>query len=89
MDTQKNKKPYRILTVFFDLYETTLGNRPYNQVNSALSLYGTTFRSVKQIRLVITQSSCKIIQNSIAQKLSHKATVLVAFLKNIPNLTNF
>jgi hypothetical protein len=68
----------------FDLYGTVPGDPRYDQADAALRFHGQMFRPVKQLRFVITRSTCKAVKASIEQRLGRQATVLVVPLKSIP-----
>jgi hypothetical protein len=70
--------------VTFDLYGTVPGDPRYDQADAALSCHGPVFRPVKQLRLLITEATCKAVKASIKQRIGHNATILVVPIRSIP-----
>ena len=80
----KKVNSYRLLLVTFDLTQAVPGDIRYRNVDAALSLHGPIFRPIKQLRLLITQSSSRQIKASVLQRTGAATTILVAPLRSIP-----
>jgi len=84
MASVAKKRPYRLLMATFDLFGTVPGDLRYDQADDALRFHGPVFRPVKQLRLRITQSTCKTVKGSMEQRIGRRATVFVVPLRSIP-----
>lgn len=84
MATKMRPRPYRLLMVTFDLTQTTSGDRRYKDADNSLEIHGMVFRPVKQLRLVITQSTSKSIKSSLGQRIGRQATIFIAPISSIP-----
>ncbi len=77
-------KPFRLLLVTFDLFNTVPGDLRYNLADSALRFHGPVFCPVKQLRFLITKSSCKAVKASLEQRIGRQATTFVTPITSIP-----
>lgn len=76
--------PFRLLLATFDLFNTVPGDLRYNLADSALGFHGPVFCPVKQLRFLITKSSCKAVKASLEQRIGRQATTFVTPITSIP-----
>ena len=80
----KSGRPYRLLLVTFDLFNTKSGDARYARADAALRSKGRLFRPVKQIRLLITRSTSQRVKASLDQQLGKDSTVIVVPITSLP-----
>lgn len=84
MPIKTRLRPYRLLMVTYDLTQTVSGDRRYKDADSSLEIHGMVFRPVKQLRLIITQSTSKAIKASLEQRIGRQSTIFIAPISSIP-----
>ncbi len=80
MTAKKGNSPasrWRVLLVTFDLTGTSPGDRRYRDADDAMSLHGTLFKPVKQIRFLLTNRPSSLIRGSIEQR-TGKITIMIS-----------